>query len=82
MRENARTKSKRLLIEGRVLIRSAGPQGVSALVRGDSGCLRRVSYENARWFCDCPALGPCSHIMAVEAVVLVADEIGAGALVS
>lgn len=73
-RENAATKARRLLVEGRVLVRYAGPEGIRAFVRGDSGCLRRVSYENARWFCDCPARGDrCSHVMAVQAVTLVSD---------
>ena len=73
-RENAATKARRLLVEGRVLVRYAGPEGIRAFVRGDSGCLRRVSYDSGRWDCDCPARGDkCSHVMAVQAVTLISD---------
>lgn len=73
MRENARVKAKRLLVESRVMLRSVAPGRVNALVRGDSGCLREVTYDG-HWFCPCPARGTCSHIMAVESVVLVTDR--------
>lgn len=73
-RENARTKATRLLVEGRVSITYVGIEGeVRARVRGDSGLLREVEFDRAvgQWFCDCPARGRCSHVMAVQAVVLV-----------
>lgn len=73
-RENARTKSRRLLVEGRVLVRYAGPEGIRAFVRGDSGSLRSVTYDSGRWDCDCPSRGEgCSHIMATQAVTLISD---------
>lgn len=71
-KENAATKSKRLLVESRVGIRRVDAQGVLASVRGDSGCIRTVVYEDGHWSCDCIARGRCSHILAVQAVVLVA----------
>ena len=76
MREDMHTKARRLLVEKRVLVRSVGPEGISALVRGDSGCLRAVHYGEGHWDCDCPAIGVCSHKIAVMAVTLVCDTPG------
>lgn len=74
-RENARTRARRLLVEGRVMVRYCGPRGVQAYVRG-SGALRHVIYELGRgWSCTCPALTPhCSHVLAVQQVVIVKEE--------
>ncbi len=67
-RENAPTKARRLLVEGRVVVHYCGPQGVRAFVRG-SGELHRVEYQHGRgWICSCPAIGRCSHRQAVELV--------------
>lgn len=70
-KENAATKSRRLLIESRVLIRRVDDRGVLAAVRGDSGAIRTVVYEGGHWSCDCEARGRCSHVLAVAAVVVV-----------
>ena len=69
-RENAQTKSKRLLVEGRVLIRHCEQQHVRAVVRGDSGELRVVEYQSGHWSCSCIARGTCSHLLAVMAVTV------------
>lgn len=72
-KENVATKARRLLIEGRVQVRRLDSQGVLSHVRGDSGVLRTVTYEAGLWSCDCPYRGACSHVMAVQAVVVVAE---------
>jgi uncharacterized Zn finger protein len=71
MRENARTKARRLLVEGRIEIVRLDEQGCLALVRGDSGEIRSVRFERGAWTCDCPAPGYCSHAMACALVVVV-----------
>jgi hypothetical protein len=69
-RENAPTKAMRLLVEGRVHVRSCGPEGVQAFVRG-SGHLHRVEHRTgAPWSCTCAAKGRCSHIIATQHVVI------------
>jgi uncharacterized Zn finger protein len=69
-RENAPTKAMRLLVEGRVQVRSCGPEGVQAFVRG-SGHLHRVEHRaGTPWSCTCAAHGRCSHIIAVQHVVI------------
>jgi uncharacterized Zn finger protein len=69
-RENAFTKSRRLLAAAAVTVVRADSGGVVAFCKGDSGT-RLVTYERGAWHCDCPAIGPCSHGLAVAAVVLV-----------
>ena len=68
-RENAATKARRLLIEGRVQIVRADRREVLARVRGDSGW-HRVVCSNG-WRCDCEAMSVrCSHVQAVSLVWL------------
>jgi len=68
-RENAQAKSRRLLIEGRVVITEARGRSVRAEVRGDSGETYEVAHElDGRWLCACIARGNCSHVQAVQLV--------------
>ncbi len=71
-RENAATKGRRLLVEGRVRLLHVDEDAghVTAEVRGDSGCVYTVSYDAGGWSCDCPTLGVCSHIRACQLVVV------------
>jgi uncharacterized Zn finger protein len=71
VRENARAKAGRLLVEGRIEVVRLDEHGCLALVRGDSGEIRTVRFERGAWTCDCPALGYCSHAMACALVVVV-----------
>lgn len=71
-REGAQQKARRYLLEGRIMIRSVGPQGVRAHVRGQ-GSVYNVAYEaGGGWRCSCPARTPrCCHVIAVQLVVVV-----------
>jgi hypothetical protein len=69
LRENAERKSRRYLAEGRLTIERVDGAGIRATCRG-SGAVYRLGYQNARWFCDCPALGRCSHLLALQAVTV------------
>lgn len=76
MRENAASKGRRLLLEGRVrVLQVSDDEGfVSAEVRGDSARVYIVNYELAGgWRCDCPTRGVCSHIRAVMLVTIVRE---------
>jgi len=70
MRENAEAKALRLLTQGRVFIRSVTSIAVVADVRGDEGALYLVVGEAQGWSCSCPAVGRCSHALAVARVTL------------
>jgi uncharacterized Zn finger protein len=71
MREDAATKARRILGEGRVILRSLDEpaSAVFAEVRGD-GLVHVVVHDIVRgWWCSCPARGRCSHQLAVGLVV-------------
>jgi len=70
-RESAVAKSKRYLVEGRVVLERVLPGGVIATVRGE-GHRYRVEYHAGIWSCSCQAKGPrCCHLLAVKSVVAV-----------
>ena len=69
-REDAATKARRLLAEGRVTIVHADEGGVAALIRGDSAMTYRVTHAGGEWRCDCAARTRCSHIQALMLVTL------------
>jgi hypothetical protein len=56
MRENAATKARRLLAEGRVTIRRIGPDAIIVHIRGDSAKVYTVGWDPAGWLCPCDAL--------------------------
>ena len=68
MRENAASKAKRYLTEGRVVITQVVPGRVDAIVRGD-GTVYASSYHGGTWTCSCPArTAECCHLRAVRLV--------------
>jgi hypothetical protein len=69
-RESAFVKGRRLLVEGRLVVRSAGPAGIRALCRSDSGEFYRLGTDNGSWQCSCPAVGRCSHLVALQLVTV------------
>lgn len=71
MREDARTKARRLLAEGRVLLVRVVDRDVDAVVRGDSAAFYRVTHHAGSWSCSCPAVGTlCSHTRAAMLVTV------------
>jgi hypothetical protein len=67
-REGAEAKGRRYVIEGRLVVEHVGSGEVRARCRGD-GAIYRLGYRNGRWACSCPALGNCSHLVALRLVV-------------
>jgi uncharacterized Zn finger protein len=63
-RENVNTRGRRLLIEGRVIVKRVDREEVIVGIRGDSGRIWRVSGDVTGWHCRCPASGTCAHIVA------------------
>lgn len=70
-RENAAEKARRLLVEGRLQVRSVEPCRAVALCRGDSGAVYSVTLDGWEWECTCPARGRCAHLLALALVVVV-----------
>jgi uncharacterized Zn finger protein len=67
-RESAAEKSKRLLIDGRVQVVTAGSRGVRAVVEGDHSIYEVHVTPGGKASCECASYGPCSHAMAVGLV--------------
>jgi hypothetical protein len=68
MRENAHAKAARLLAGGAVSVREVSRHRCLAIVKGDTAT-HTVTFDGDRWTCDCAAIGPCSHALAVARVV-------------
>jgi uncharacterized Zn finger protein len=68
MRENAETKGRRYLIEGRLTLRLVTPRRVEAVGRGSLGDTYSLSLTAALASCDCPARARCAHLIALRLV--------------
>jgi len=70
-REDAATKARRLLVEGRLIVDVAGGAEILARCRGDSARVHVLGFASERgWFCDCDARSRCSHVIALQLVTL------------
>jgi len=69
-REGVALKGRRLLVEGRVILRRVDERQIVANVRGDSAAVYLVSADARGWSCSCPARGRCSHVIACQLVTL------------
>ena len=71
VREDAESKAKRYLSEGRIIIVRVSDDRLLARVRGD-GSVWLVMFEGGVWSCPCPArTDQCSHLRAVRLVTAV-----------
>jgi hypothetical protein len=71
----AAEKARRLLPEGRLMIKSVDPETrwVVAQCRGDSGEVYSLGYDPDKdeWRCTCREMkGNCSHLQALKLVVV------------
>jgi hypothetical protein len=69
VRENARAKGARYLAEHRLTVLRVDRERVEAECRG-GGAVYRLGWREGVWRCDCPALGRCSHLHALQAVTV------------
>lgn len=67
-RENAEAKGRRYLTEGRLLLLSVGSR-IKARCQG-GGEIYTVGYESGSWYCTCPAVGRCCHLVALQLVTV------------
>lgn len=71
-REDAASKARRYLTEGRLTVHRVTDDLIAASCRGDSAVVYRVVWDPGGWTCTCPAVTPkCSHVRALKLVVLV-----------
>ena len=66
-RENAEAKGRRYLVEGRLVVERVAGDTIRAHCRG-GGAVYKLGLERGEWFCSCPALGLCSHLVALQLV--------------
>ena len=66
-RENAETKARRYLTEGRLIVHRVDGTSITATCRG-AGEVYNVSYHRGGWLCECPATGRCAHLVALMLV--------------
>jgi uncharacterized Zn finger protein len=60
-------KALRDVAEGRLRILSVHNGRVFAECQGER--LYTTGFSNGRWWCNCPARGPCCHLVALRGVV-------------
>jgi uncharacterized Zn finger protein len=76
--ESVEEKGRRLLVEGRLTVTTAGADGRASVVaecKGDSGEVYALGYDaaTAEWRCTCPKRGRntrCSHLVALQLVTV------------
>ena len=68
-RENASTKARRYLIEGRIVVRAVSPHSIRASARGQGAIYDLRWDRDIGWSCDCAARGRCSHLVGLQLVV-------------
>jgi uncharacterized Zn finger protein len=68
-RENAETKGRRYLTEGRLTVEWVDGAEIRASCLG-AGQVYRLGYVPGGWACDCPAFGRCAHLVALQLVTL------------
>lgn len=69
-REAAHTRGRRLLTEGRLIVKALEPE-IEAVCRGDSGAIHRLGFRDGSWWCECEARTRCAHLVALMLVVTV-----------
>jgi hypothetical protein len=75
-REDAITRGRRLVAEGRLIVNYVSGRVITAVCRGDSGAIHRCGFDPGRgWWCACPALTKCAHLHALQ-LVTITPEIG------
>jgi hypothetical protein len=71
MREDAITRGKRLVSEGRLIVSHVSGRSIAGICRGDSGEIHRLGHDPGRgWWCACPARSTCAHLRALMLVVI------------
>jgi hypothetical protein len=69
--EDARSRGRRLVAEGRLIVRRVNAVEIRALCRGDSGEIYELGYDpSGGWWCDCIARTQCGHLYALQLVTI------------
>lgn len=72
MREDARAKSIRYLVESRLDVQHRDGSQVRATCRGDGEIYTMLHRKGRGWSCTCPARSAsCAHLLALRSVVTI-----------
>jgi uncharacterized Zn finger protein len=74
VRENAEAKGRRYLVEGRLTVERVDAAEIRATCRGSGGVHRLGWRQDSGWLYTCPARGRCSHLVALQLVVVRVSE--------
>jgi len=76
VREDAATKGRRLVAEGRLVLQQLDEHAgtAQATCRGDGATWNLGRDEHGLWYCTCPARSRCSHLYALGLVVALPRE--------
>lgn len=76
MREDARAKGRRMLVEARLRVTWVDDSRIQGVIRGDGGEFYEVGFEDGAWCCTCPARSPrCSHLVALQLCTVAVEAI-------
>ena len=71
MREDAATKARRYVCEGRLTIRLVGVEEIRATAKGDGEVYELGLLPGRGWYCSCPAVtDKCSHLRGLRLVTV------------
>jgi hypothetical protein len=73
-RESAYAKSVRYLGEARLTIEHVDAEAIRATCRGSDAIYSAGWTPELGWTCSCPALGRCSHLLALMAVTVSSER--------
>jgi uncharacterized Zn finger protein len=68
VRENAEQKGRRYAVEGRLLVRHVTEDRIEASCHGNGEVYSLGLTPSGRWWCSCPAVGRCCHLVALQLV--------------
>lgn len=73
MRESVDAKGRRYLVEGRLTVTQLDALSIEAECRG-GGAVYELGHNGEAWWCSCPAIGRCAHLVALQLVSVRAGD--------
>jgi hypothetical protein len=71
VREDFRARGRRLVAEGRLVLRRVNETEILALCKGDSGSIHELGWHlRGGWWCGCSARTTCGHLVALQLVTI------------
>ena len=78
MREDHQAKGRRYLTEARLAVQQVSPHAIRATCRGQGDIYRCGWDQGTGWWCECPAVRRCCHLVALQLVAIAPTHKGGG----